>query len=82
MTARVSQLSEADAEVAAAFDAHLLLYHVPLPPARIRGLLDARKLRYARFDVIYHLLDHVTATMSALLRPTGQCGTARPERVC
>jgi translation initiation factor IF-2 len=64
----VGAVTESDVNLALTSGAVILAFRVPIPPAVLR-LADTNKIKISKYDIIYELIDEVTAALEGMLEP-------------
>jgi translation initiation factor IF-2 len=64
----VGPISESDVNLASVSGALLIAYRVPIP-LPVRKLAQTLELKISSYDIIYRLLEDITAALSGLLKP-------------
>lgn len=64
----VGGVSESDVSLATASKAIIIAYRVPVAAAVLK-LADANKVKISKYDIIYKLIDDVTAALEGMLEP-------------
>jgi len=61
-------ITESDINLAIASQAVVLAFRVPIPP-NVLKLADASKIKISKYEIIYELMDDITAALEGLLEP-------------
>lgn len=64
----VGAVTESDVNLAQTSGAVILAFRVPIPPAVLR-LAETSKIKISKYDIIYELIDEVTAALEGMLEP-------------
>lgn len=64
----VGAVTESDVNLAVVSGAVILAFRVPIPPAVLR-LAETNKIKISKYDIIYELIDEVTAALEGMLEP-------------
>jgi translation initiation factor IF-2 len=64
----VGAVTESDINLATASRAVILAFRVPTPPA-VMKLSETNKIKISKYDIIYQLIDDVTAALEGMLEP-------------
>ncbi len=64
----IGAITESDINLAIASHAVIIAFRVPVPPAVLK-LAEANKIKISKYDIIYELIDEITAALEGMLEP-------------